>query len=256
MPVSVFVNVNGKLKNETDKYFSKRYSGWWNTIEVGDFNNDQRPDLIIGNMGVNTQFSVSDREPAEMYFKDIDNNGSVDPFFCFYIQGKSYPYVTRDEMLEQIGSLRKRFTTYMSYADITLKDIFKEEELSSSGHLQANHMETTLFINGSDGKFSVSPLPVQAQYSPIHTITVFDYDKDGHDDVLLCGNNSHTKIRLGKFDANYGVLLKGNGKGDFQYINQSLSGFNLRGDVRSALMVNKILIFGIGEQSITAYGLR
>ena len=253
IPVSVFVNNNGKLQNETEKYFNKRYSGWWNKIVVKDFNHDHKPDLIIGNMGVNTQFKVSDQEPAEMYFKDFDNNGSVDPFFCFYIQGKSYPYVTRDEMLEQIGSLRKRFTTYVSYADVTLKDIFKEEELSSSGHLQANHLETTLFISGADGKFKVSPLPIEVQYSPVHTITVLDYDKDGQDDILLCGNSNHTKIRLGKFDANYGILLKGNGQGDFQYINQHLSGFKLQGDVRSVIELNKILLFGIGQENIFAY---
>ncbi len=253
MPVSVFLNANGKLQNETDKYFAKHYNGMWNRIVVGDFNKDKKPDLLIGNMGLNTQFIANDKQPAEMYFKDFDSNGSVDPFFCFYIQGKSYPYVTRDEMLEQIGGLRKRFTTYSSYADITLSDIFKQEELSSAGHLQANHMETTLFLSGADGKFMASPLPLQVQYSPVHTITVLDLDKDGNDDVLLCGNNSHTKIRLGKFDSNYGVLLKGNGKGDFEYINLLQSGFNLKGDVRSVLQLNDGLLFGINQQLIKAY---
>ena len=256
MPVSVFVNVDGKLQNETEKYFDKTYSGWWNTITSGDFNKDGKADLIVGNVGLNTQFNVSDQQPAEMFFKDFDNNGSVDPFFCYYVQGKSYPYVTRDEMLEQIGGMRKLFTTYSSYADITLTDIYNEEELKSAGHLQANHLETTLFINGTDGKFMVSPLPVQVQYSPVYTITVLDYDKDGNDDVLLCGNNSNTKLRLGKFDANYGVLLKGNGKGNFQYINQVLSGFNLRGDVRSVIKLNKTFLFGSSQKSIAAYKLK
>jgi len=256
MPVSVFVNVNGKLQNQTDNFFAKRYSGWWNKIVIKDFNNDQRPDLLIGNMGTNTQFTASEVEPAEMYFKDFDSNGSVDPFFCFYIQGKSFPYVTRDELLEQIGSMRKRFTSYSSYADITIKDIFKADELSSAGHLQANHMQTTLFVSATSGKFSISPLPVQAQYSPVHTITVLDFDQDGHDDLLLCGNNDHTKIRLGKSDANYGVLLKGNGKGDFEYIDQALSGFAVRGDVRSVIEVNKTLLFGISQHPVVAYRLK
>jgi enediyne biosynthesis protein E4 len=255
MPVSVFVNVNNKLQNETNKYFSKTYNGWWNKIDTADFNNDQKPDLIIGNMGANTQCKVSDQEPAEIYFKDFDNNGSVDPFFCFYIQGKSFPYVTRDELLEQIGGLRSRFNSYKSYADITVKDIFKPEDLSNAGHLQANHLETTLFTSSPDGKFSITPLPVQAQYSPVHTITVLDYDKDGNEDVLLCGNNNHAKLRLGKFDANYGILLKGNGQGNFHYIDQSVSGFKLKGDVRSAIDLNETLLFGIGEQSVKAYKL-
>lgn len=253
MPVSVFVNVNGKLQPETEKYFGKEYRGWWNTITVGDFNKDGKPDLLAGNVGLNTQFSVTEQQPAEMYFKDFDSNGSVDPFFCFYIQGKSYPYVTRDEMLEQIGSLRKRFTTYLSYADITLNDIYKKEELNAAGQLSANHMETTLFMGGADGKFTLASLPIQAQYSSVHTITVLDYDKDGHDDVLLCGNNNHTKIRIGKLDANYGVLLKGNGQGEFHYVKQASSGFDLRGEVRSVIEVNRTLLFGINQQTIRAY---
>jgi enediyne biosynthesis protein E4 len=253
MPVTVFVNVNGKLENQTGKYFDKNYNGWWNKIQIGDFNNDQKPDLLIGNVGINTQFKVSDQEPAEMYFKDFDNNGSVDPFFCFYIKGKSYPYITRDELLEQIGVLRKRFTTYESYADIALTDIFTKDELANAGHLQANHMETTLFLSGANEKFQEATLPIEVQYSPIHTITVLDYNKDGHNDLLLCGNNSQAKIRLGKFDANYGQLLKGNGKGGFEYISQTNSGFNLHGEVRSTVKINNTLIFGIMKQPIATY---
>src|SRR5439155_23808142 len=97
MPITVFINDNSKLINKTKDYFDKEFTGWWNKISVGDFNNDGKPDLIIGNMGLNTQCKVSDKEPAEMYYKDFDDNGSVDPILCFYIKDTSYPYVTRDE---------------------------------------------------------------------------------------------------------------------------------------------------------------
>lgn len=256
LPVSVFINVDGKLQNETPRYFDKAYSGWWNKIEVGDFNNDQKTDLIIGNVGTNTQCKVSDKEPAEIFFKDFDDNGSVDPFFCFYIQGKSYPYVTRDELVEQIGSLRSRFNNYKSYSTLSLTDIFKPEQLSTAGHLQANHLETTLFMSTDSGKFNTLPLPVQAQYAPVHTITVFDYNEDGNEDVLLCGNNNYPKLRTGKMDANYGILLKGNASGEFQYVNQTKSGFKIKGDVRSVIDFNKTLLFGIDQQPVTAYKLR
>ncbi len=61
-------------------------------------------------MGLNTQFQASEKEPLEMYYKDFDNNGSVDPIFSFYIQHKRYPYLTRDELLAQLPALRKRFS--------------------------------------------------------------------------------------------------------------------------------------------------
>ena len=89
MPVTVFINVNGKLENKTSSYFDKEYTGWWNKLLISDFNGDGKPDLVVGNYGLNSQCKVSDKEPAEMYYKDFDDNGSVDPMLCFYIQEKA-----------------------------------------------------------------------------------------------------------------------------------------------------------------------
>ena len=150
MPVTVFRIENGKLVNTTSKYFDKPYSGWWNTITTGDFNSDGRPDLIIGNMGLNTQFKVSEKEPLEMFYSDFDKNGSVDPIFSFYIQGKRYPFLTRDELAGQMPLFKKRFSDYKSYADVTLEDLFKNNELKDAGHLTADYMATTCFLSSAD----------------------------------------------------------------------------------------------------------
>ena len=256
MPVTVFAYEQGKMVNKTNTYFDKNYNGFWNKIAVGDFNKDHKPDLMIGNWGDNSQIKANENAPAETFYKDFDKNGSIESILCCYIQGKSYPYVTRDELLNQIGGYRSQYPTYESYADATLETIFTPEDLKDAGHLTANHLQTTLFLSTKTNKFKVSPLPTQAQFAPVHTITVLDFDKDGNDDVLLCGNNLHTKIRLGRMDANYGFLMKGNGKGNFQYLNQSLSGFKLKGDVRSVLQVNDLLLFGINEQRMMGYRLK
>ncbi|MEJ7684155.1 MAG: VCBS repeat-containing protein [Segetibacter sp.] len=253
MPVSVYINTNGKFENKTRNYFDKDYSGWWNKLATGDFNRDGKPDLIIGNLGLNTQCKATDKQPAEMYFKDFDDNGSVDPVLCFYIKDTSYPYVTRDELLDQMSNMRTRFTDYKSYADATMKDVFTSEELKDAGHLQANYLQTAYFESGKYGKFHEKALPLQAQYSPVYTITIQDYDNDGNDDLLLCGDITHARLRFGKYDANYGVLLKNDGKGNFSYINQQQSGFNLRGDVRSVVNMNNTLLFGINQSGIKAY---
>ncbi len=255
MPVTVYLNNNGKLEDKTTAYFEKKYSGWWNKILLGDFNKDGKPDLLIGNMGLNTQCKVSEKEPAELVYKDFDDNGSVDPILSFYIQGKSYPYVTRDELLEQVSMMRTRFTDYKSYADITLNEMYTPEELSGAQRLTANHLATALFETGADGRFHEKKLPVQAQYAPVFTVTAIDYNADGIEDLLLCGNINHARLRFGKYDANYGVLLKGDGKGNFSYIGQQQSGFNIWGDVRGVININNTLLIGINQKELKAYKL-
>jgi hypothetical protein len=256
MPVTVFSNNNGKLTDNTDSYFTKKYSGWWNKLLVGDFNHDNHPDLIIGNQGLNTQCVASDKEPAEMYFKDFDDNGAVDPILCFYIQHKSYPYVMRDELFDQISMTRVRFADYNSYSNASLKEIFTGEELEGAGHLTSNYLQTAYFQGSSNGKFKEMTLPVQAQFSPVFAISALDYDRDGATDLVLAGNISKSRLRFGKYDANYGMLLKGDGKGSFTYIPQQQSGFNITGDVRSIIQVNNTLLFGLNQMPIKAYKVR
>ncbi|MFT3746723.1 MAG: VCBS repeat-containing protein [Agriterribacter sp.] len=257
MPVKIFINnSNTKLEDKTASYFDKPVNGWWNKLAVADINGDGKQDIIAGNEGLNTQCKASDDQPAEIYFKDFDDNGSVDPIFCFYIQHKSYPYVTRDELLDQMSSMRTRYTDYKGYADKTVTDIFKADELANAGHLKADRLETTYFESGTDGKLHIKTLPVQVQQSPVFTITVLDYNKDGKTDLLFCGNINRSRLRFGKSDANYGILLQGDGKGNFEYVPQWKSGFKLWGDVRSVMPVNNMLLFGINQKTVTAYKLK
>ncbi|MEP6682876.1 MAG: VCBS repeat-containing protein [Parafilimonas sp.] len=256
MPVTVFINNNGKLENKTKDYFDENYSGWWNKVLIADFNKDGKPDLVVGNFGLNTQCKVSDKQPAEVYYKDFDGNGTVDPVLCFYNQGKSYPFLSRDEVAGQINGMGKKFKYYKDYADATIRDVFTPEQLNNATHLKANTLATTYFERTANGKFYKKELPVQAQFSPVFTITSIDYNKDGNADLLLCGNINHARLRFGNCDANYGILLKGDGKGNFTYINQQQSGFNLTGDVRSVININNALFFGLAQQRITIYKRR
>ncbi|GAB4016325.1 VCBS repeat-containing protein [Spirosoma koreense] len=255
MPVTVLAWEAGKLVDQTKAYFGKEYRGWWNKLLVDDFNGDGRPDLVAGNQGLNTQCRASDQEPAELIYKDFDKNGKIDPILCLYVQGKSYPHATRDELLEQVGMLRHRFTNYDRYSNATLTDVFTADELSDAQKLTANELKTLYFASTLTGKLIEKPLPLAAQISPIFTLTPLDYNHDGHKDLLLCGNTEQVRLRFGRADANYGLLLTGDGKGGFSAVPQTRSGFQLMGDVRSVVAVGNALIFGINQQPVRAYRL-
>jgi hypothetical protein len=234
------------------------FSGWWNTIELADLDNDGDTDIVIGNWGLNSQLKCSVSEPLAMIYKDFDNNGSLDPFLCCYIEGKQYPYISRDELLDEIYPMRKKFTSYKSYADATMKDIFSADELKDAKVLTTTNLATTYFEN-RNGKFYSHPLPIQAQLSSVYKIIVDDFNNDHFPDLLLLGNNEYPRLKLGKMDANFGTLLLNDGKGSFIYSANKDNGLFIARDVKDAFIINvsgnKFLLAGINGADLVNFKL-
>lgn len=256
MPVMVFINTATGFVDETAAYFGQPQPGFWNTLTLADIDGDGRPDLIAGNLGLNSCIKISPKEPAELYYADFDHNGSIDPFFNFYIQGVSYPFVSRDELNEQMYSMRKKFTSYKDYSNATMKDIFSKEDLDKAGKLTATENRTMCWLNKGD-HFVPAELPLQAQFAPVTRILAGDFDRDGHTDLLLLGNHSDNRLKVGSIDANYGCLLTGDGKGAFRYVSQPASGLSIKGDVKSAMEIelggNRFLVAGVAEGPLQFY---
>ncbi len=249
----LFAMQNNRMVDVSTQYFAEELNGWWNTIKVADFNKDGKPDFIIGNHGTNSQIKASKEEPVQMIFKDFDKNGAVDPVLTAYVQGKAYPYLTRDELVKQMPFLRNRFKKYEDYASATLTDVFSKEELKDAQTLTANHLETTLFLSSATGKYQIKTLPKEVQYAPVYAIQIFDYNDDGNQDILICGNDLRMKLRLGSMEGNYGMLLQGKGDGAFEYIPQSKSGFKLSGAIKAVTLINDYLFFGVNQGPLISY---
>ncbi len=259
MGILVFENENGKLVNKTGKYFTDPLKGWWNRLCFADVDGDGDMDLIAGNWGTNSAIYAKNDQPVTLYYDDFDDNGSIDPLMCYYIKGKSWPMASRDEITDQMVNLRKKFPTYDSYSEATINDILSPEQIKNAKGLSANHFETSFFEN-KNGVFVYKPLPVQANYAPVYAIDVDDYDHDGKADILLAGNIEHTKVRTGRMDANYGIMLRGNGKCDFTYVPQTKSGLCVKGCVRDMVKLNtnngRLLVFAVCNNNPAVYQLQ
>ena len=232
MPVSVFKFENGSYKNRTEAYGLNEKVGWWNSLTVADINGDGFKDIIAGNLGLNSIFKASTSEPVEIYFKDFDDNGSLDPIITSYNEGISYPLHNRDRVLDQMAFLKKRFTRYEPYSIATINDIFTPEELTDVNILKANHFTHTLFLNQKGTYFKAEVLPSETQISVLNDVVVKDLDKDGKVDLITGGNFFGTDAEYGRYDASIGCTLINSNNNNFKSISSSESGLNIGGNVQ------------------------
>jgi enediyne biosynthesis protein E4 len=242
---------SGVFKEVSETVFKEKLNGWWNRIAFADLDGDGDLDMVAGNWGDNSQLHASAKEPVEIYYGDFDGNGFIDPLICYYILGQSYPMASRDEMTDQIVSLRQKYPTYDSYADSKITDVLTQEQLQKASVLSATHLNT-IWLENVNGSFVPRSLPVQADFAPVYAIHIDDFNKDGKMDMLLGGNIEQTRIKIGKIDANFGVVLLGDGKGGFKYVEQTESGLKMNGCVRDIRIIGersgkKILMAGVNN---------
>ncbi|HZI53300.1 MAG TPA: VCBS repeat-containing protein, partial [Chitinophagaceae bacterium] len=185
---------------------------------------------------------------------DFTNNGTVQQIVTCYNGDSSYPMLLRHDLVSVLPGLKKKYLKYEDYKEQTIGDIFSGEELSKAIRLDAYTMQSSVFINNGNGTFSGKGLPTEAQLSPMYGIAADDYDGDGNIDILLAGNFYESKPEVGIYDASYGILLKGDGKGTFTAMPAQQSGINIRGAVRDITMIGtgkkKIILVAINDGAV------
>ena len=260
MPITVLINETGKFLNRTIESGLNKSNGWWNRIEGSDLDHDGDIDFIVGNHGLNSRFRASPEQPVCMYVNDFDQNGTVEQIICAYNGTKSYPIALRHDLVKQIPSLKKKYLKYENYKDQTIFDIFPVEQVNKSLKLDAYEFSTCMLLNEGQGKFTLKPLPYEAQMSPVYGIEIFDFDGDNNQDILLGGNLYNVKPEVGRYDGSYGVCLKGDGKGNFTSVPGKQSGLKMDGEVRDIITVKtvqgEIILASRNSDSILAFKKR
>jgi hypothetical protein len=232
MPITIFHNAGGGRLVRQNPRGLEQTSGWWNRIVAGDFTGHGRVDLIVGNLGLNTRLQATPGEPVTMYVKDFAHDGTSEQIVSVYNHGVSYPLELRDDLLRAIPSLRLRYLSYQDYARQTVQDMFTPAELQGAIFKQAQTFASALARNNGDGSFTLVPLPREAQIAPIYGILPQDVDGDGKTDLLVAGNFDGVQPEIGRMRAGYGLLLRGDGHGNFTPVGVRQSGFSVPGQAR------------------------
>ena len=237
MPVTFFKNDHGTLKKWQNNPSIDSSTGWWFSIAEGDFNKDGKMDYIVGNLGINNKFNVSEHTPLSVYTRDFDGNGTTESVLTYFLNGKESTVAGRDELTLVLPSMKKKFDTYKKFADAEFSQILAKEDLKDALYLTATNFTSSYLENKGNGKFVMTPLPLEAQFSVIQSIQVGDFDGDGNLDTLISGNYFSPDYTTGRFDASQGLLLKGDGKGGFVPLTASQSGISIWGDARSTSFI-------------------
>ena len=229
-PITVFKNERGRKLTPAPLPQSE---GFWNRLHPADVDGDGDLDLIAGNLGLNNRLHASPETPAELAVNDFDRNGTTDPIIsCVTENGKVYPMVLKPDLQKAIPGIKTKFLKHTDYAEKTLDELFDEAAREGMVKRQAVQAATCVLLNDGKSNLTLKPLPLEAQLSPTYGIEALDYDGDGKLDLVLAGNFFDVLPEIGRYDASFGTVLRGDGKGGFAAVPNAQTGFFVRGQVR------------------------
>lgn len=263
-PVRVFKNSGTSFTEVTAASGLDKFSGFWRSIVVQDIDNDGDLDIVAGNLGLNNPFHISAQHPAELIAKDFDGNGIIEPVFCYAIKNNTGKYelspgIARDEWAKQMPSIKKRFEQNAAFAKASMQGIFTEDMMKGATVLQCNEVRSGYFENNGNGVFSFHSFPLAAQVSPVNAIVCTDANNDGIIDIILAGNEYQCQVMAGRYDASYGLVLAGKGKGSFEALQPISSGLIIDGDTKDLKLLHAgrrvLLLAAVNDAALKTFVL-
>lgn len=262
--ISIMKNINGErfLSQEIPEIEEKH--GIWYSITAGDFDQDGDDDYVLGNLGNNHRFHVSEEYPMNLYAIDADMNGTLDPVSTAYWKDeedimKEYPINYYDELVAQIPLITKKYKDYKSFSFATINDIFDASIKERMVYQFKVNTTSSYVLWNNKGKFKWEELPKVAQVAPIKKTVVHDFNNDTFPDVILAGNDYTYDVSTGYYDANKGlILLSKDSKPLSELRTPAQSGLVLQGMVESLLFFdgeNPLLIAGFNRDKVNIFSV-
>ena len=165
---------------------------------------------------------------------------------------------SRDELLDQLLPLRKKYIYYKQYADETIDSIFTPTQLQGARRLEANEFSSSWFENDGNGRFTKHVFTNTVQFSPVNALLIDDFNGDSNPDILMAGNNFGLRAEMGRNDASFGNFLQGDGKGGFIDVPTVDSGFKIEGECRDLQLIRltngkRMVVAGINNNHPITY---
>ncbi|HKL19660.1 MAG TPA: VCBS repeat-containing protein, partial [Halalkalibaculum sp.] len=205
--------------------------GLWKSLQIADVNNDGLPDIIAGNHGLNSRLRASREAPLKFWVHDFDRNGSIEQILTKSEENRDIPLVLLQDLKEQMPRIDSRVSDFETYAEMDMKDLFTEEELSGSRVLTAGELGSALFINRKGATFEKLKLPLEAQLYPVYASLSGNSMHTGESHLLTAGNLDAVKPLFGAYQSGFGSVLKF--EEDLSPIPYRKSGFIVEGEVRA-----------------------
>ena len=236
MAPTLFVNQDGKLiKDEGWLADAQHMNGWYMHVNQADLNGDNKPDFVLGNFGMNNKFHPSVEKPLKVYSTDFDGNETNDIVLAKKYKNNYVPVRGRECSSEQMPFVSEKFKTYNAFANASIESILSER-IDEALQLSVSSFTSGVLVSQSDG-YSFVPFPAEAQFFPVMSSVIKDFNKDGISDVLLVGNFFDAEVETTRHDSGNGLFLKGLKDGAFEAVSLLNSGFYAPFNSRSLTLV-------------------
>jgi hypothetical protein len=140
------------------------------------------------------------------------------------------PRRMREVLANALPDLPARFPSRKAFSEAPIGQVLGDRSAQVQ-KVTANTLASIVFLKEGTG-YKPKPLPMEAQIAPAFNVAVADFDGDGQEDIFLSQNFFANQPEIPRLDAGRGLVLKGDGTGNFYALTAEESGIRVYGEQR------------------------